>query len=140
MNNLKELSCQDRVDRELAKTLADLAKLWWLYNEGDGEDDGDPELGRFHDYGLSIDYVQPNTFQDQPFGFLRYQISTGGPGDEFRFFIDADLRCYKVEYWFLDWFDGASRILEGDSFKLMLEIYDHFVEIGTVEHCLTERD
>jgi hypothetical protein len=60
------------------------------------------------EYGLSIDYVWPNTFKGQRAGYLRYQISWGGPSDEFRFyFVPGEYKPYKIEYWFMDWFDGA---------------------------------
>jgi hypothetical protein len=59
-------------------------------------------------YGLSIDYVSPNTFKGQRAGYLRWQISWGGPSDEFRFyFVPGENKPYKIEYWFMDWFDGA---------------------------------
>ena len=34
----------------------------------------------------------------------------------------------KIEYWFLDWYDGASKKLTGKSFELMEEIYNFFDE------------
>lgn len=52
---------------------------------------------------LGIDYVEPGTFKNQSKGYHRIQFSWGGPSDELRVFGPE-----KVEYWFLDWFDGAS--------------------------------
>jgi hypothetical protein len=63
----------------------------------------------FYDYALGFDYVSPNTFENQTQGYCRYQISYGGPAEEIRFFCDEQKQPYKVEYWHLDWFDGASR-------------------------------
>ena len=61
---------------------------------------------RFYEYALSFDVV----YADNPgWSYVRYQISTGGPGEEIRFFCDFNRKPYKVEFWFLDWFDGASR-------------------------------
>jgi hypothetical protein len=93
----------------------------------------DPPLeGDFSEYGLSFDYVAPDTFNDQPEGYYRYQLSWGGPSDEFRFYVGQESDCHAVEYWFLDWYDGASRTLYrgtpgGD---LMREIWSWFAEIG----------
>ena len=57
---------------------------------------------KFHEYGLSFDYVEADTFDNQPKGYHRFQISWGGPSDELRFYsLD------RVEYWYMDWFDGA---------------------------------
>lgn len=80
----EEEKCENRIDEALADRLED-------FKEGELE-------------GLCFNYVEPNTFDDQPQGFYRWQISWGGPSDEFRL-----LPSGKVEYWFLDWFDGASR-------------------------------
>lgn len=61
---------------------------------------------RFYEYALSFDVVHAN---DPGESYARYLISTGGPGEEIRFFCDFNRKPYKVEFWFLDWFDGASR-------------------------------
>ncbi len=59
------------------------------------------EVGNINDYGLSFDFVEPDTFDDQPEGYHRYQMSWGGPSDEIRFYPN------KVEYVFMDWFVGV---------------------------------
>jgi hypothetical protein len=62
---------------------------------------------RFHEYGLAFDYVPRWTFNDQELGFARFQLSCGGPQEEIRFFCDEQRSPYRVEFWFLDWGDGA---------------------------------
>lgn len=102
-----ENSCEHRIDAELAERLSDLRRLWELYCEGDEWDD---ELGSLHEYGLAFDYVEPGTFEGQREGYWRYQLSWGGPSDEFRFYVSPGGKTpYRVEYRFMDWFDGASR-------------------------------
>lgn len=98
---MRELKCKQRINAALKGRLADLKKL---LNDGPEE-----QLGALPDYALCFDYVEPYTFGDQPEGYFRYQMSWGGPSDEFRFFVNLDLSCHRVEYWFLDWFDGAHR-------------------------------
>lgn len=120
----KDLTCDQRVNKEMENELETLRKLWKLHQEGDEE--GDEDLGRFEEHGLCFDYVAPGTFNDQDQGYFRYQISTGGPGDEFRFYVNPDYSCYCVEYWFLDWYDGAHRELSGEDKDLLLEIYNGF--------------
>ena len=88
-----DLSCEERVDEYLDDRLQDIKEF---AQEGFSSDD-------FFEYGLCVDYVEPFTFDDQEEGYLRYQLSWGGPSDEFRFYQS------RTEYWFLDWFDGASR-------------------------------
>ena len=61
---------------------------------------------RFYEYDLSFDVVHADNPGES---YVRYQISTGGPAEEIRFFCDFNRKPYKVEFWFLDWFDGASR-------------------------------
>lgn len=88
---------------------------------------------RWFEYGLSFDYVAAGTFSDQDQGYFRYQLSCGGPSTEFRFFVDPDLTCWKIEYWFLDWWDGACRTLHGDDKKLMLDVFEQFKDCGTLQ-------
>ncbi len=85
------------------------------------------------EYGLSFDYVAPGTFTDQEQGYFRYQLSWGGPADEFRFFVNPDLTCYRIEYWFLDWGDGAKKHLSGEDNTLLMEIWREFEETGTAK-------
>ena len=57
---------------------------------------------------LSFDFVDPFTFgKEQKAGYWRLQISWGGPSSEFRIYADNNLNICAVEYWYMDWFDGA---------------------------------
>ena len=102
------------------------------------EDGGVPDLGNMYEYGLCFDYVAPLTFRDQEEGYFRYQLSWGGPSDEFRIYANRRDRyhwtIYKLEYWFLDWFDGAFRHLRGTDRELLEDIFDaFFVSSGSVD-------
>lgn len=81
-------------------------------------------------YGLSIDYVTPNTFKGQKAGYLRWQISWGGPSSEWRFyFVPNENKPYKIEYWYMDWFDGAKvTCTKGD---IANRLWDWLNDIGT---------
>ncbi|MCK9371182.1 hypothetical protein M0R04_14820 [Candidatus Dojkabacteria bacterium] len=59
------------------------------------------DYGAPEEYGLSFDYVEPGTFKGQREPYLRFQISWGGPSEEFRIFANDE-----IEFWFLDWFCG----------------------------------
>ena len=61
---------------------------------------------------LGFDYVEPGTFTDQLEGYWRWQLSWGGPGDEFRIYVNPDKSVHRIEYWYLDWFDGAHVTLD----------------------------
>lgn len=149
-------SCKERVGPSLERTIEDLTLLWAGYIEDDcpqcnglGIDAQDkdcdfcegtgrtpesiPDLGTLWEYGLCFDYVARDTFTDQEGPYFRYQLSYGGPSTEFRFFVDIDRVPYKIEYWFLDWFDGAHIVLDGQNLVLMEEIFGQFDELGLVD-------
>ena len=128
-------SCEERVEAHLESRLDDLGKLWEAYS--DGEEDIE-DLGNIFEYGLCFDYVRAGTFTDQREGFFRYQLSTGGPGDEFRFYTDATLECFRIEYWFLDWFDGACLVLAGDEEEMLLKIWNWLKDGGAVGQAIEE--
>jgi len=130
-------TCADRVRPNLEERIADIRKLWVLYN--DDPEAYDYELGNLYEYGLCFDYVPPGTFSDQAEGYFRWQLSTGGPGDEFRFYADrspnrfSGWSVYRIEYWYLDWYDGAHINLSGEDEKLMRELFEFFAEVGAVD-------
>ena len=127
-------TCELRIDAHLGGRIADLTKLWDAYRSGKE----DADLGTLADYGLCFDYVAPGTFDDQPEGYFRYQLSWGGPSDEFRFFVNPDLTCHRIDYWFMDWFDGAHRALSGETLRLMLALWCWFEESGAARTALQE--
>lgn len=129
-------TCKQRWAVEKNQTVRTLRKLWDAYCKGNS----DPDLGEFTEYGLSFDYVEPGTFNGQREGYWRYQISWGGPSDEFRFYATATRRGYvlhRVEYCFMDWFDGYCRKLRGRDESLLEEVFDWFCEIGSAEAAWT---
>ena len=82
-------------------------------------------------YALAFDYVEPETFPDQPEGYFRYQISWGGPSDEIRFYVNLDGSCHRAEYWFLDWFDGDLIDVTGD--LVAQAVFEDFAEMGMIK-------
>ena len=132
--NARTKPCEQRIDRELEGRLSDLRRLWAA--DQSGKDDAEP--GRLDDYGLCFDYVPPATFSDQAEAYFRYQLSWGGPSDEFRFFVNPDLSCHRIEYWFLDWFDGARREPDGDTRQFLLALWGWFNETGVARMAFEE--
>ena len=126
-------TCEDRVEKELRERIEDIRKLWKTYCNNTGY--ADEDLGTFEEYGLCADYVAPGTFSDQKRGYFRWQLSWGGPSDEFRFYMDENLKAIEIEYWFLDWFDGACINLTGSDYQLLEEIFtSYFKESGVKEY------
>jgi len=83
--------CEDRIQEEWKSRKEDLK---------------DPEFD-----ALGFDYVAPHTWENQPEGYWRWQFSWGGPSDELRGYVNENKELHRLEYWFLDWFDGAKLLL-----------------------------
>ena len=113
------MKCEERIGAELKRTLKDLRAI--IGDEFDSD-----ALDELYEYGLAFDFVAPNTFSDQREGYFRWQLSTGG---------DYNWPVYRVEYWFLDWYDGAHRVLGGEDEKLLIELFEvMYTDIGETEH------
>jgi len=85
-----------------------------------------PDYGSLNEYGLSFDYCYPDK---KDAGYFRYQLSWGGPSDEFRIYanqVKYGWKVYRIEYWFMDWFDGASKTLHGEDLKFMANLIESF--------------
>ena len=79
-------------------------------------------------YPLSFDKVDKGTFEDQTHAYWRYQMSWGGGSDEIRYFLNDKNEIFKIEYWYLDWLDGASIELLNEEKKLAEWLYQACVE------------
>jgi hypothetical protein len=125
-----ELTCKQRINSHLKGRIEDLTALWHDYQNGIEDN---PEIGNIYEYGLSFDYVASENHKR---GYFRYQISWGGPSDEFRFYAqgkDYKWKTDRIEYVFMDWFDGSKRTLSGNNLKLLEEIFQWFVEVGSCQ-------
>ena len=116
MKQETELKCKDKVKGHFISRMVDIRTLYHA------EEQQTEELGSLNDYGLSIDKVEAGTFKGQREDYIRYQLSWGGPSEEFRIFKNGE-----VEFWFLDWFDGASIEVSGDDADIIKDIVS-FVE------------
>ena len=120
----KEPTCKDLVKPHFRSRLNDLKAMWETYQE-DPEAYTDDE-DRLDEYGLSFDYVPEGTYDDLPDPYFRYQLSWGGPSDEFRIFarrINGHWALTEVQYWFLDWFDGAYVTVLGADWEWFVDFF-----------------
>jgi len=108
-NTVKQLKCADLVAGHWKDRQKDLEKYGTDFE------------------GLSFDYVPHNTFENQKEGYWRWQFSWGGPGDELRAFVNRDDSIHRLEYWYLDWFDGAkvNVAAEHPAWELMQQNINH---------------
>jgi hypothetical protein len=133
---MTELKCEDLVVKNKEERIDTLRSMWKAYCDGEEYTEDGESL---YEYGLGFDYVEPHTFCDcdphlidfpapstmtvceETDGYWRYQLSWGGPSDEFRYHDDG-----SIEYRYHDWFDGAGRTLMGTDYDFMLELGETF--------------
>ena len=108
-------TCADRITESIISRGEDFKRFMNSENEETQEE--------FYNYGLCIDMVNIGTFRDQTEPYLRYQISYGGPSEELRFYQNG-----TVEFWFLDWYDGAHKIITSMDWVQWLKEY--LTEVG----------
>lgn len=118
-------NCAERVQDSYERTLAEFGRFF--------APDADEETREeFYEYGLSFEYVWPD---GEDGGFWRYLLSWGGPSSEIRFFGHPGLHqpwiCQRIEYWFLDWFDGAS--VDCTDNETMRELFDWFADCEALQ-------
>ena len=77
---------------------------------------------RFSEFGLDFAYDSENDCYS-------YLLSWGGPSDGFRFYRD------RIEYYYLDWFDGAVR--DVSHIPVAQDLYSYFAELDCINF---ERD
>lgn len=106
-----EKTCKELVNEKWEDTKKELSDF---FNRGDYQG--------LSDYGLDISLVESDTFEGKEKPYIRYQFSWGGPADELRIFKDG-----TIEYWYLDWFDGASVDVSQD--KTAQETADYCMEL-----------
>ena len=132
----KDPTCKERVKESCKSRFNAIMTLYKADCEGIEYVE---DLGTIHEYGLSFDYVAPGTYTGQRVGYFRYQISWGGPSEEFRIWTNPDLSPYKIQFWFLDWSDGASLTLTGKRFDQFADFFtSYFVASETARVVLEE--
>lgn len=119
------IGCEERVEGHLRERLEDIQVM--LHAD---EEDLPEDVLPIYEYGLGFGYVSAGTFNGQREAYFQWQLSWGGPGDEFRFFVNPDMTVHRIEYWFLDWFDGAHRVLEGKDEDLLQSVWEQELEYG----------
>jgi len=109
----KQESCEERIQSHLDGWLGDMRKFNKVYEKANQLNAGD-----------AIDQLQTQ-LHEEPIGYSkatvhRIEYSWGGPQDYFEVWED-DGQITRISYHFLDWFDGATRWLEGEDFEVACE-------------------
>jgi hypothetical protein len=97
----KEQTCEERIDSQLSnleESVTDILKGY--YQEGESEEGYEA----WNNFPLSVETRKET----------KIELSWGGPSD-FLSVIHDGTDIFTVTYHFQDWFDGASRNIDGDS-------------------------
>lgn len=84
------------------------------------------DLPEMNEYGLSYDYVELGTFDDQEEDYFCYQLSWGGPSEEIRFYESG-----MIEFVYLDWFCGVGFNVTHEEWAEFIR--DWFEDIGMMD-------
>jgi len=124
---MPDKTCAERIMSEYESRIAEIEGYFDFLSNGIPLDNEEPEYYEewLNEHGLCFDYVVCNKETGEG-GYYRWQLSWGGPSDEFRFYIGWDVKVKRIEYRFMDWFDGASVILEGKDKDTLLNVWEEF--------------
>ena len=126
----QEKKCADLVQQKFNETEADFKDASEFFEEYENATEGeqialiavDKHKGNdYHEYEDLFDYVNQTALcwdhveaEGKNAGYYRLQFSWGGPSDECRIYSDL------IEYWYMDWFDGACIEVPEDSYTAMI--------------------
>jgi hypothetical protein len=139
METVKKETCKDKVEPALQNIIQDWteAQKYYDIDEEKRYSPKDESLSDYEDffdyvnnYGLCFDYVSPNTFDNQDVGYFRYQVCYGGPTQEFRIYTDYNKNIDRIEFWYLNWFDGSEVETDEDIIKQVLR---DFIDCSQIE-------
>ena len=134
----KQESCADRIDANYQSRMDDLRALVDAL-QSDDDDKRENASEEFYSFPLGVDYVEGGTEYNPDGGYIRYQMSWGGPSDEFRFYVDAGRKCYAIEYAFTDGYDGATLDITGDDREFLMEhLFNDWKDCGQIERWIKE--
>lgn len=119
-------SCRGRLRLSLAERITDLKRLIEIEKQGVYEK-------ALSEYAESFEYVPAQTFPVQRQGYFKYALQLGHPQDEFHFYTDEAFNVKKIEYWYMDWFDGAKVTLNGRKKDVMLQVWQWMRDISAVD-------
>jgi hypothetical protein len=113
----EDKSCEERIDKELEERVEEIKIAIESSDKNDGKvitdnDEFEDILDWVNSYSLAYD-------DDTHEKAKKWELSWGGPQDYFLFFEDGE-----IEYHFLDWYDGAKRVLWGKDKEILQELHD----------------
>lgn len=106
-------TCEERIDEELSHELERIRVA--LVTDEDSEDES------------AFDYLE-GVLEITRQSTLKVVLSTGGPADGFHLTFDGDSRLTKAEYFFQNWWDGATRVLTDNQRGIVEQMFSFLAE------------
>ena len=119
MEDRNNKTCSELIEDKLQRRIEDFKQALRSYEENNYE-----KIVTENDYEYEdiIDWVNSYVlgyYDDNYYRAKRLELSCGGPQDYFLYFPKLE----RIEYHYLDWFDGASLVLDGEDFEIMSEYF-----------------
>jgi hypothetical protein len=137
-------SCEERIQAQLDGRLDDFRQylnpvmLYTMqcldceYKWDDADDMADcPECGGEAECVEEFEPENRESFEEgileiTPTLMFKVGLSWGGPADGFHIYVDMqDGRIDRIDYYFQDWFDGATQTLRGGDFDVVASLFDY---------------
>lgn len=147
MNDKRQPTCEERIEEHMQSRLANLLPdfdamdgaeaveaareiIEEYSREGELDEDDWHEGGRCIDLAREIrqDHAGDNVLSIDKELVYNVLLSTGGPEDGFRLFWSESRGWFRGEYYFKDWFDGATRAIDGDQAESLAEFWGIYPE------------
>lgn len=95
------------------------------------------QLSPLHEYGLALTYEadEENDGQNAHFCWL---LSTGGPHEEIRFFVNEAFRLQRAEFVFKGWSDAACVELAGDHIGTLRDLWNSWRDCELPQHLIEQ--
>jgi hypothetical protein len=126
----KQLSCQERIEEEYRRA-DDYIEMMFKVLDNDKLDEEDEDdrkiLQHIEDNGVDEDSIYEYAAGTSIKKLLTIELSGGGPSSHIEAIINEDGIVESAQYVFLDWFDGARRKINEDSFMFR---YVEFIAEG----------
>mgnify|MGYP005819151861 CR=1 FL=1 len=110
-------TCEERIGERLESRLDNLREIVERIDEEDSHEQEDEAREELYQYPLSVETRTTKIIL----------LSWGGPSDQLEYDLDEDGMIGEIRYRFMDWFDGASRVLTGDDETFAERLYDEWV-------------
>lgn len=119
----RQASCEERIDGELSDRLTTFRRFIHKSSRAS-------EVGRHDLADRMLEREQERLLAVTSLKVYKIEYSYGGPQDYFEVQVDEDGEPVQIRYYFLDWFDGASRVLHGDEFEAAADYFQQVVYFG----------